>query len=248
MKVTIYAINRTGTSEEYIGSSINFKSRWKKHLFDLRKGKHHCPALQTAWAQYGERAFSFVILDERECASVGERAALELQWIKSRGTYNTMTNFIIPTNLEPMSDAHKKLKALEIEAAIASNPEYRAFLKARGESLTAFIQSPEGRANMAEHTKRRWQDPEERKRLRAGLDRKDPEVEKRRAENIGKAHSTPEKKAMHRANTKALWETEEYRSKVTQKAAQNRWGDPEAKARQAEKMRAYHAKRRLETS
>ena len=113
-----------------------------------------------------------MILDERECASVGERAALELQWIKSRGTYNTMTNFIIPTNLEPMSDAHKKLKALEIEAAIASSQNIAPFLKREESHLLLSFQSPEGRANMAEHTKRRWQDPEERKRLRAGLDRK----------------------------------------------------------------------------
>lgn len=43
-------------------SSKGFYSRWKKHLFLLRKKKHHSPALQNAYEKYGEENLIFTIL------------------------------------------------------------------------------------------------------------------------------------------------------------------------------------------
>lgn len=245
-KVFIYSISRIGTDDAYIGSSIGLRVRWKQHRYELNNRKHHCPALQEAWATYGPDAFAFSVLHTQTCQSLDERAALELGYILKLGTYNSLQGHIDARGFT-QSGAAKTLASATMRARAENDPEYAAFLASRGAALAAFMKSPEGRANMAKHTKRRWQDPEERKRLRAGLDRKDPEVEARRAANIGKAHRTPEMKALHAANTAALWQDPEYREKVTHKAAKSRWGDPEAKARQAEKMRAYHAKRRGET-
>lgn len=38
----------------YIGSAVNFDSRWRVHRHHLRKGTHHSPPLQAAWHKYGE--------------------------------------------------------------------------------------------------------------------------------------------------------------------------------------------------
>ncbi len=245
MKVTYYAITRTGTSEEYIGSSINLRGRWKTHRYDLKNKRHHCKALQEAWDLYGPDAFSWSIIETRVCADVNDRAAIELQWIIAKGTYNAMTKYVTTDNLIPMSDQAKALKSAEAHAKIADDPEYANFLQKRGQAIAAYMKSDEGRANMSEHSKRRWQDPEERKRLRAGLDRvqADPEHWKRHGEKIKAAHGTPEMKAMHRENHAKLLEDPGMREKMIQ-GSKDYWADPANRAKRGEKMRAYHAARR----
>jgi group I intron endonuclease len=47
----------------YVGSSININSRMRSHRNQLRRGNHHCKALQSAWAAYGEHAFALEILE-----------------------------------------------------------------------------------------------------------------------------------------------------------------------------------------
>ena len=57
----IYAI--TGPSgKQYIGSAQDIKARWRQHKHELRKGAHHCIALQRAFAKYGESALRFDII------------------------------------------------------------------------------------------------------------------------------------------------------------------------------------------
>lgn len=60
----IYAIVNKVNGNRYIGSSWNIKYRWDKHLYLLRKGKHHSKHLQHAWLVYGESAFDFIVLEE----------------------------------------------------------------------------------------------------------------------------------------------------------------------------------------
>lgn len=54
----IYTIS-SPSGRLYVGSASSFKRRWAKHLTDLRKGVHHSPALQRAYAKYGESALKF---------------------------------------------------------------------------------------------------------------------------------------------------------------------------------------------
>jgi group I intron endonuclease len=101
--------------------------------------------------------------------------------------------------------------------------------------------SDEMRENMSRHTARRWADPELRKPLAAGLASGNGYVRGM------KSKKSPEQHAEHSTKLKAAWADPEKRQKL--KARQeSRWNDPAAKERQAEKMRAYHARRRaLET-
>jgi group I intron endonuclease len=49
----------TITGQFYVGSAINFDSRWHRHTSDLNKNKHHCSKLQEAWDEYGKDVFVF---------------------------------------------------------------------------------------------------------------------------------------------------------------------------------------------
>ncbi|WP_319020739.1 NUMOD3 domain-containing DNA-binding protein [Bacillus sp. B1-b2] len=43
----------------YVGSSNDFKTRWKTHRNQLNAGVHHSIHLQRAWNKYGEESFEF---------------------------------------------------------------------------------------------------------------------------------------------------------------------------------------------
>jgi group I intron endonuclease len=55
----IYEILNTVNGKRYIGSSINFKMRWKEHRNNLARGSHANRHLQAAWNKYGGAAFKF---------------------------------------------------------------------------------------------------------------------------------------------------------------------------------------------
>ena len=58
----VYAIENAVNGRRYIGSTVNYKSRWHTHRSTLRRGKHHSFILQKAWNKYGEKAFTFKLL------------------------------------------------------------------------------------------------------------------------------------------------------------------------------------------
>lgn len=62
MKTGIYSITNIVTKKIYVGSAINIDLRWKEHLNDLRKNKHHSIKLQRAFIKYGETNFIFDII------------------------------------------------------------------------------------------------------------------------------------------------------------------------------------------
>lgn len=62
MSSGIYSITNTITNKVYVGSAVNIDLRWKEHLNDLRKDKHHSIKLQRAFNKYGEANFVFDII------------------------------------------------------------------------------------------------------------------------------------------------------------------------------------------
>jgi predicted XRE-type DNA-binding protein len=59
MNSGIYFIRNIVNDKFYIGSAVNFDSRWSRHKHDLKNDTHHCTHLQHAWNKYGEQAFLF---------------------------------------------------------------------------------------------------------------------------------------------------------------------------------------------
>lgn len=66
----IYKIICVATDSFYVGSSNSFKRRRWEHTAALKKGTHHCAALQAAWNLYGQDAFEFEIVEEVEAERV----------------------------------------------------------------------------------------------------------------------------------------------------------------------------------
>jgi hypothetical protein len=62
MESGIYIIKNIINSKLYIGSTCNFKTRFKYHLKKLRNNNHDNQKLQKAWNKYGEDNFIFEIL------------------------------------------------------------------------------------------------------------------------------------------------------------------------------------------
>lgn len=63
-KAGIYQIKNLINNKVYIGSSINIKARWNKHISQLRKGIHPNKHLLNSYIKYGENNFLFSILEE----------------------------------------------------------------------------------------------------------------------------------------------------------------------------------------
>jgi len=59
MNSGVYQIMNRLNYHMYIGSAINFNSRWNEHRRKLRKGAHHNAYLQNAWNKDGEESFEF---------------------------------------------------------------------------------------------------------------------------------------------------------------------------------------------
>ncbi len=60
---SIYAIKNMAVNRVYIGKALHVEMRLQEHRHALSVGRHHNKALQADWQQYGERAFSFEVLE-----------------------------------------------------------------------------------------------------------------------------------------------------------------------------------------
>lgn len=58
----VYEIRNITDNKCYIGSAINTRLRWNRHVSALRLNKHYNAHLQYAWNKYGEDNFEFRVL------------------------------------------------------------------------------------------------------------------------------------------------------------------------------------------
>lgn len=108
--------HRNGFS--YCGSSNGVDSRLQSHKNALRKGKHHCKALQMDFHKYGEDSFFFVhlfpIRAEEEYRTL--EATLIKQLVECGSCYNSQLRQedivraeevpMLPTELKPIVEAN----------------------------------------------------------------------------------------------------------------------------------------------
>ena len=88
--IGIYKIENLINHKVYIGQSVNVKERFHKHRGDLRNGKHNSKHLQNAWNKYGEKNFSFEIIEECAKEKLDER---EIYWIDFYGGFMSPNNY-----------------------------------------------------------------------------------------------------------------------------------------------------------
>ncbi len=60
----IYRIINNINNKSYVGSTSAGKSRWNSHKYYLKNNKHPNQHFQNSWNKYGEKAFTFLILEE----------------------------------------------------------------------------------------------------------------------------------------------------------------------------------------
>lgn len=79
MKISgIYKITNIVNGNFYIGQSVDIESRWKSHLYELKKNIHGNEHIQRAWNKYGSNNFTFEIIEECENDVLNNR---ELYWM-----------------------------------------------------------------------------------------------------------------------------------------------------------------------
>ena len=77
MKGYIYKIVNTVNNKFYLGSTNNYKIRFRKHKYDLKNQKHVNKHLQNAWNKYGEEVFNFEIIGTFENLKETEQEFLD---------------------------------------------------------------------------------------------------------------------------------------------------------------------------
>lgn len=83
MNSGVYKIMNVKNGKFYIGSAKDFKVRWNRHLYDLRRGAHCNIYIQRAYNKYGEGVFSFEIIE-----IVGNLLEREQYWIDKMRPYD----------------------------------------------------------------------------------------------------------------------------------------------------------------
>jgi len=85
----IYCIYNIVSGKQYIGSAINFSQRIRNHKSQLSKIKHHNAHMQSAWNNYGDDSFIFLIV---EYCSIENLIKREQFWLEqfdfSKQLYN----------------------------------------------------------------------------------------------------------------------------------------------------------------
>lgn len=91
MKTGIYKITNTVNNKSYIGSSVNIKKRFARHLSYLKNDRHENRYLMRAWEKYGEKVFIFEVLlfcEKKNLAFFENRAIKQYGALNSKNGYN----------------------------------------------------------------------------------------------------------------------------------------------------------------
>lgn len=196
------------TGRRYIGSSGNISERFWRHRTRLRHGKHHIALMQQDWNEYGEAAFTFIVLREiadpdkrfdAEQAGIDEARAAGLCYNPSPTARTPKGVRLTPEQLAVHSEAMRGRKVSEATRRKISDSN-KANWAARG--IT-----DEDRARFAEMGRKgtgRTVPPEVRARISAAQKGRPVPAERRAklsAAATGKTHS-PEARAKIAAGNK----------------------------------------------
>ena len=147
----VYAIVHRLTGHRYVGSSNRMENRWSKHRGELRRGIHHCRALQLAWQVDGERSFEFVMLEV--VFDIDERVRREQFYIDNAlSLYNTVHEaYVANQPNHTMGEARRAHLSRALKGK-SKSPEHRAALSAamKGRKNPKHAEAIRGRKASAE--------------------------------------------------------------------------------------------------
>jgi group I intron endonuclease len=240
MKSGIYKITCEPTKKVYIGQSKDVQSRFKYHMYDLKRGKHGNPYFMHAYQKYGKDCFSFEVLEFCEEEKLDEREIHYIAFYNSCDEefgYNILNSPWWRDAIKARwADPEFRKKREEDQANLWKDPEFRARneaaikkaheeRKARGEILGCL--SEEGKAK----SKAACSTPEHRQ-LRSDLAYKQLEDPKYREENLKRleeARKSPVKAQKLKEFNEKQKVHEDHKKKQASHA-KNGWADPVKRA------------------
>ena len=77
--VGIYKITNLIDGKVYIGQTVNYNKRKKRHLSSLKNGNHHNEHLQRAFDKYGEKSFKIELIEKCDAKELDKK---EKRYIK----------------------------------------------------------------------------------------------------------------------------------------------------------------------
>ena len=239
----IYAITHTASGKRYVGSSVDPHYRWIKHRCELNGNKHHCRHLQNAWNKYGACAFTFSIIETLASNDRVPRAQAELRAIAAATTYNSRKASLGLTNFVNSEETRLRISA-GLNRLLLTDDNYKANSAARGANLARWARLPENRVRQSILSASHWKDPHHRSRVSKSLAKhwSTPGIKEEHSMRVKAYRSTVEARKHNSEITKAAWDDP---NSGLRNRKQTRWTDPEAKARQSEKMKVIWAARRL---
>lgn len=194
----VYAIvHRASNRIVYIGSTINFVSRWAEHRRDLSLGTHANPRLQRAYAKYGGiYAFDFRVL---ALCVPEELVDIEQYFVDMLGPAYNICRKCVKSQLGIRRRPETIAKHSEAAKKQFSDPTSRArWLDAIHSPNHRAILSATMRARHAQET------PEKRREVNAKIS----------ASHRGMRYG-PERCVADSARLKTLWADPEYRARMS---------------------------------
>lgn len=190
----VYKITNLVNGKIYIGSAVDIKKRWRSHIFDLKRGRHANDYLQKAWNKHGRDSFFFEVL---ECCQPCDLISKEQHYIDAIKGRESCYNIALiagsrlgvkqsPETIRKMREANLGKKASE---------EARRNMKIAAKGRKKQVITDEWRQNMSKATKRLWQDPVFREKMknsgRGKFERSEETRKKLSLARLGKKNSRP---------------------------------------------------------
>lgn len=122
--IGIYKITCVNNSKVYVGSSSNIKTRWYRHISNLKYNKSN-PNLQNSYNKYGKDSLKFEVLEECDVKDLIKKETFWAEkYIKEGVEIFNVGEFIeSPTRGTNLSEAHKSL--LRERFSGEKNPSYK---------------------------------------------------------------------------------------------------------------------------
>ena len=165
LKSGIYKITNRLNGRIYIGSTKEFKIRWKQHTSSLRNQKHQNRFLQSDFNKCGEDAFLFEVVEVTEGKTKEERLSIEESYIgqyydKGKDCYNLCDRAISRENVKSKNPEETKRKISAASKKMWEDPEKAASIQ---KAIKDALSDPEVAIRKQEGHIRSWENNQERR-------------------------------------------------------------------------------------
>jgi group I intron endonuclease len=157
----VYRITNKINNTSYIGSTTrSFYKRWGFHIYELRKGVHHCQHLQRAWNKYGEDSFEFIAIESFSMDDFPNlsRRDLSIKMLEIEQHY--LDTFTDKYNSRPIAGSnlgceHSDESKIKMSVAKKGKPAHPNTVAANRKANIGRKASPEERAKLSKALKGR---------------------------------------------------------------------------------------------